>query len=100
MLGVAIMVTNFSTILLYLPAMRSISASRVADDEKVLAVAVALLITLSPVIVIYGMAALVPGWSWPLLDRMRGFIDRHSRAIGIVVEVIFGVYLVAKGLPS
>jgi hypothetical protein len=98
-LGVVIMLSNFSTILLYLPAMRAISASRVADGDKVLAVAIALLITLSPVIVIYGMAALLPGRSRPVLDALHGFIDRNARTIGIVVEVVFGVYLVIKGLP-
>lgn len=98
-LGVVIMLSNFSTILLYLPAMRAISASRVEDGAKALAVVVALLITLSPVIVIYGLAALLPGPSRPVLDSLHGMIDRHARTIGIVVEVVFGVYLVIKGLP-
>ena len=58
LLGVAIMLTNFSTILLYLPAMRAISASRVADTDKVVAVAVALVITLLPVLIVFGLAVL------------------------------------------
>jgi hypothetical protein len=99
LLGVVIMTTNFSTILLYLPAMQAISAARVADSDKVVAVAVALLITLLPVVAVYLLAVLVPSYSKPLLDRMHGFIDRHQRAIGITIEVIFGVYLVVKGLP-
>jgi hypothetical protein len=99
LLGVVIMTTNISTILLYLPAMRAISAARVTDPDKVVAVAVALLITLLPVMVIYLLAVLVPTYSKPLLERMHGFIDRHQRTIGIVVELVFGVYLVLKGLP-
>ena len=98
LLGVVIMITNFSTILLYLPAMRAISAARVADSDKVVAVTVALLITLLPVLVVYLLAVLWPKYSKPMLDRMHGFIDRHQRAIGITIEVIFGVYLVVKGL--
>ena len=98
LLGVVIMVTNFSTILLYLPAMRSISAARVADSDKVVAVTIALLITLLPVLAIYLLAVLFPKYSKPLLDRMHGYIDRHQRVIGISIEVIFGVYLVVKGL--
>jgi len=99
LLGMVIMVTNFSTILLYLPAMRAVSAARVDDGDKVLAVVIALLITLLPILVIYGMAVLVPRYSRPLLDRMRLFIDHHQRTIGIAVELVFGVYLVVKGLP-
>lgn len=99
LLGVVIMTTNFSTILLYLPAMRAISAARVADSDKVVAVAVTVLITLLPVLVVYLLAVCVPKYSKPLLDRMHGFINRHQRTIGIAVEVVFGVYLVVKGLP-
>ena len=80
------MTTNFSTILLYLPAMRAISAARVADSDKVVAVTVALLITLLPVLVVYLLAVLVPKYSKPMLDRMHGVIDRHQRAIGITIE--------------
>jgi hypothetical protein len=99
LLGVVIMTTNFSTILLYLPAMRAISAARVANSDKVVAVAVALVVTLLPVLVVYLLAVLVPSYSKPVLDRMHGFIDRHQRTIGITIEVVFGVYLVVKGLP-
>jgi hypothetical protein len=99
LLGLVIMTTNFSTILLYLPAMRAISAARVSDSDKVVAVALALLITMLPVLVVYLLAVLVPKYSKPLLDRMHVFIDRHQRTIGISIEVIFGVYLVVKGLP-
>jgi hypothetical protein len=98
LLGVAIMLTNFSTILLYLPAMRAISASPVADTDKVVAVAVALVITLLPVLIVFGLAVLAPSHSKPVLDRLHTLITRHQRMIGIVIEVVFGVYLVLKGV--
>lgn len=96
LLGIAIMVTNFSTILLYLPAMRSISAASISDENKVLAVALAFLITSAPILLIYGFAVGFPKIATPPLATLRAWIDRHQKAIGISVELIFGVYLVVK----
>ena len=96
LLGLAIMVSNFSTILLYIPAMRSISASEVSTGEKALAVALAFLITAAPILLIYGFATLFPAIATPPLNALRGWINRHQRVIGISVEVLFGVYLIYK----
>ncbi len=96
LLGLAIMVSNFSTILLYIPAMRSISASTVSTSDKAVAVAIAFLITAAPILLIYGFAIAFPKIATPPLNKLRGWIDRHQKVIGISVEVIFGVYLVFK----
>jgi len=96
LLGLAIMVTNFSTILLYIPAMRSISASGIATPDKAAAVAIALLLATAPILFIYGFAVGFPKIATPPLNKLRGSIDRHQRMIGIVIEVIFGAYLMSK----
>ena len=96
LLGLAIMVSNFSTILLYIPAMRSISASTVSTSDKAVAVAIAFLITAAPILLIYGFAIAFPKIATPPLNKLRSWIDRHQKVIGISVEVIFGVYLVFK----
>lgn len=96
LLGLAIMVTNFSTILLYLPAMRSISAATLSGEMKALAIAIAFVITASPILLIYGFAVGFPRAADPILTALRGWIDRHQKSIGVSVEVIFGVYLIVK----
>ena len=96
LLGLAIMVTNFSTILLYIPAMRSISASDISTSDKAVAVAIAFLIAAAPILFIYGFAVGFPKIATPPLNKLRGSIDRHQRVIGIVIEVIFGAYLMFK----
>ena len=97
-LGIAVMVVNFSTILLYLPAMREISAARVASAEKVVAVAIALLIASSPAWLPFVFRVAAPGFATRIFGSLHGFIARHSRQIGVAIEVIFGVYLLIKGL--
>ena len=98
LLGLAIMASNFSTILLYVPAMRSISASTISTSDKILAVAIAFLVAAAPILLIYGFAVAFPKVATPPLEKLRGWINRHQRTIGISVEVIFGIYLIYKAL--
>lgn len=98
LIGMAMMVSNFSTILLYLPAMRTISASTVATADKVVAVLIAFVITSLPATVPFAMRVGFPVASARVLERMRAFTQRHAKQISVGVEVIFGVYLVLKGV--
>lgn len=98
LIGMAMMASNFSTILLYLPAMRTISASTVATGDKVIAVIIAFVITSVPATVPFGLRVGLPTASAKLLERMRAFTQRHAKEIGVAVELIFGVYLVLKGV--
>ena len=98
LLGLAIMASNFSTILLYVPAMRSISASTISTSDKILAVAIAFLVAAAPILLIYGFAVAFPKVATPPLEKLRRWINRHQRTIGISVEVIFGAYLIYKAL--
>jgi hypothetical protein len=87
---------NDKSILLYIPAMRSISASDISTPDKAVAVAIAFLIAAAPILVIYVFAVGFPRIATPPLKKLRGSIDRHQRTIGIVIEVIFGAYLMFK----
>ena len=98
LLGVAMMVTNLSTILLYLPAMHAISMAHVARSDEVVAFALAFLITSLPVTLPFVVRIAAPGPSSRAFERLHRFLTAHQRTIGIVVEVVFGVWLVVKAL--
>ena len=34
----------------------------------------------------------------PALDAAHGFVTKHSRQIGIAIELVFAVYLAVKGI--
>ncbi|MEX1217364.1 MAG: GAP family protein [Acidimicrobiales bacterium] len=95
-LGLAIMFTNFSTILLYIPAMRSISASEISDTDKTLAVLIVFFIATAPILFVYGFAVGFPNVAGPPLNRLRTWIDRHQRTISISIEFLFGTFLLFK----
>jgi len=98
LLGMAMMVANFSTILLYLPAMREVSAARVPVADKALVVVVVFLITSLPATLPMATRLVAPGPSAKWFGALHGWVARHQRVIGLVVEVVFGAYLLLKAL--
>jgi hypothetical protein len=97
-LGLVVMVSNFSTILLYLPDMRVINDAQVSTSSKVIAIVIAFAITSLPATAPYSFRLCAPKASGRVFAGLHRFIARHERTIGVVVEVIFGVYLVIKAI--
>ncbi len=95
-LGMAMMMSNFSTILLYLPAMREVSASRVAQGDKVVVVAIVFLITSLAATLPLLVRVVAPGPAAGWFAALHGFVTRHQRQIAVVIEVVFGAYLLVK----
>ena len=97
-LGMAMMMTNFSTILLYLPAMREISASRVDLSDKATAVSVAFLITSMAATLPLALRLIAPSKSAKWFASLHTLVTRYQRQIAVTIEVIFGAYLLLKAL--
>jgi len=98
LLGVVVMTTNITTILLYLPAMKDIATSSVSDTDKTIVFVLALLITSIPALVPLLLRIVAPGPSIRVLSRINESLTRHRRTVAIAVELIFGTYLLIKGL--
>jgi threonine/homoserine/homoserine lactone efflux protein len=96
LLGTAMMMANFSTILLYLPAMREISASRVGTTDKAVVVVIVFLITSLAATVPLLLRVLVPGPAARWFTSLHAAVTRHQRQVAVVIEVVFGAYLLVK----
>jgi hypothetical protein len=92
------MVVNFSTLVLFLPALHQIAHSSVTVADKAVAFVLIYFVTLVPVIVPVGLVTIFGDRARPALDAVHGFVTRHARQIGIVIEVVFAVYLAVKGV--
>ena len=92
------MVVNFSTLVLYLPALHEITRSSVGLVGRSTAFAVLFLVTLLPVLAPVGLVTILGTRADPVLGATHAFVTRHTRQIGIVIEVVFALYLVAKGV--
>jgi len=97
-LGFGLMISNLSTILLYLPAMHAVSASSASSGAKVMAVAVAALITSIPATVPLLLRIALPKRSASIFGAINRFVTDHQRAITITVEIAFGAYLIYRSL--
>ncbi len=98
LLGIGMMVVNFSTILLYLPAMHAIESSSVSASNKTIAVILAFFITALPATAPYAIRIFAPGVAAPAFAKLHVFINKHQHQIAIAIEVIFGAYLLSKAL--
>jgi hypothetical protein len=94
------MLVNFSTLVLFLPALHEITRSSVALVGRSMAFAVLYVITLLPVLIPVGLVAVLGDRAEPVLDATHTFVTRHSRQIGMVIEVVFAVYLLWKGFAE
>ena len=97
-LGFGLMISNLSTILLYLPAMHAVSESTASFDAKVAAVVLAALITSLPATAPLLLRIALPKRSAPIFGAVNRFVTTHQRVITISVETVFGVYLIYRSL--
>ncbi len=91
------MVVNFSTLVLFLAALHEITRSSVSLVGRGMAFALLFIITLLPVLVPVVLVMALGQRAQPPLEEVRRLVTRHARQIGIVIEVVFAVYLVVKG---
>jgi len=96
--GAVAMLVNFSTLVLYLAALHQIAHSSVVVADKVMVVAVVMLITLLPVLVPLLLVGVLGHRADPVLARLNEFVGGHARQITAGVEILFCVLLVFKAI--
>ena len=94
------MLTNFSTLVLFLPALHQIERAQTSTAGRWVVLAVLYVITLLPVLVPVAVATVLGPRAEPVLDRTHTFISLHSRQIGVVIELVFAAYLAWKGVTE
>jgi hypothetical protein len=100
-LGAAMMLTNFSTIVLYFPAMHAIGiAGGVELSGKLLAFLLLFAITLLTAVGPPLLVTLMGPRATPVLQRLNGFFTAHRRGIGAGICFVFAVLLTAAGLHA
>lgn len=96
LLGAAMMASNISTVVLYLPAMRDVATARVPTADKAFAVALVVFITSLPATLPLAVRLAVPDRSARWFEALHGWVERHQRQLAIAVEVAFGAYLLVR----
>ncbi len=94
------MVVNFSTLLLVLPAVHEITRSGASTTAQVVVFIVMFVIVLLPVLVPVVLAAVLGSGADRMLDVTHVWVGRNARTIGTVIEAVFAVYLIVKGIRA
>ena len=94
------MVVNFSTLLLVLPAVHEITHSAAAGSAKVTAFVLLYVIVLLPVLAPVVLAQMLGPRADHALDITHRWVGRNARTIGTVIEAVFALYLVVKGVRA
>lgn len=96
--GVALMATNFSSIMPLLVASKDIGEATVPAPEKALVLIAAIAVIMAPVLVPALIVAIFPRQSDTLLGGLRRFLDRWGKWVVVAVFAVLGVYLVVRGV--
>ena len=94
------MVVNFSTLLLVVPAVHEITHSTAPAADQIVVFAVLYVIVLLPVLAPVLLVTVMGSGSDRILDATHQWVNRNARSIASVIEVVFAVYLVVKGIRA
>ncbi len=98
--GSTVSLINFKNLALYMTALSGVILSNLLLTQKIIiALAAALTFCLS-VLVPVGIYLLFPNRAGKLLNKLKNAIQKHSRSIGILAPVIFGLIFIIKGITQ
>jgi len=98
--GLIMMATNFSTIILFMPAIRIITKAHDSFSSDALAMAVFMVIALLPVLLPVSIVTVLGDRASDDLARLNAFVTRRSLAITATIGVVFALYFLTKGISE
>lgn len=96
-LGTALMITNFSTLILFVPAIKDIADSSIDSVEKLVLLFISIFITLLMIVSPLVIYILLPNKSEKILSSLKSTINKHMREITLSLLIVFGIYLLIRG---
>jgi len=99
-LGGATMLVNFSTIPIYVSGVHVISDARLGLFDDVLAMVILTAVTLITLVVPIIIYIVFPKAAAKALSSVRVWLSKHQKVIGAAILLVFGVYLLIKGIHA
>ena len=97
-IGVGSMTTNFTSLLLYLPALKLVAAADLTTADELIAAALVIVLVLSTVWLPLSLTRIAPITAEAALARIAATFQRNERLVTIVLGLGFGLYLLVRGL--
>ena len=96
-IGLALLATDASSIVLYLPAMKDILHSSVSQTAKVAVAMIPFFAVIAPALIPTALASVAPKTADRLLKPFGAWVEAHSKQVTLAIEIVFGVALLLKG---
>ena len=97
-LGSMSLLLNPSTYLIFISGLHVISLAGIGRQDDLLAIAFLTLVTLVTLLVPIIIFFVFPKRAEEVLDTLKAWLTKHNRVIGVAVLLVFGVYLLIRGL--
>lgn len=98
--GVLTMIANFSTLVLFLPAIHEILRSSVGTTDKFLTYALLLAITMIPALLPVLIATLMGSKAEPVLSDLNRFVTKFAKQINVGICLLFAILLLWGGIKA
>jgi zinc transporter ZupT len=96
--GALMVATDASSLVLYIAIMKEAATSQAPDAARIAAIAIGYAAVMLPALVPACIATLAPTQTDSVLKPLGEWAKRHSTAITVVICVVFGAYLLVKGI--
>ena len=99
-IGAVIMLLNFTTLAVFLPALKEIAIDKVSDANRVTALVVVDVIVLTPAWLPVLLYLVSPNLARKVLNPLNDFLQRHRVAVGVGICLVFAAYLAYLGIKA
>ena len=99
-IGMVIMLGNFTTLAVFLPALKDIAIDKIADADRILAMVIVDVIVLIPAWLPVGLYLVSPSTAKKVLTPLNEFLQRHKTGVGITICLVFAAYLTYLGVKA
>jgi len=100
LLGAGSMLVNTSTIICYVSGAHEISRAKLPVYDDIIALALLTAITLLTLLIPIAVYYAFPTKAEKVLGSLNSWLARHGNVIGAAVLLIFGAYLLTKGIKA
>lgn len=95
--GAAMIATDFSSLVLYVAAIKDISRAHIVVGARLAVALLPFIAVLAPALVPALFGTVAPRESDRLLRPVAAWVGKYAKTITVAVSLVFGVYLIAKG---
>jgi hypothetical protein len=97
-IGVALFPIQIKNFAIFVACVNLVATASLGPRASILALGLVLLVFAIPVLALIGLYAAVPGRASNILDSLRTWMEKNSRAITVTLCFLFGAFFLLRGL--